>query len=128
MNREIMTQCMRDGCTIEQVQEINDYIDNLEQENKQLKNKLAMQQDSNKLLCKAITCDDCNCTVCEAHKQQIRLEQQLKQRDEVIDKSYIRLQRLLDYYDHYKVLPPSLLDELIELHKDLDKYKGDSNE
>lgn len=37
MNREKMTQCMRDGCTYQQVHQINNYIDTLEQENKQLK-------------------------------------------------------------------------------------------
>jgi len=45
-----------------------------------------------------------------------------KQRDDVIDKSYIRVQRILDYYNHYKVLPSYILDELIELQKDLDKF------
>ena len=37
MNREKMTQCMRDGCTYQQVHQINNYIDKLQQENKQLK-------------------------------------------------------------------------------------------
>ncbi len=29
-NRDVMTQCMRDGCTYQQVHEINNYIDYLE--------------------------------------------------------------------------------------------------
>ena len=37
MNREKMTQCMRDGCTYQQVHQINNYIDTLEQENQKLK-------------------------------------------------------------------------------------------
>lgn len=57
-----------------------------------------------------------------------QLKEQLQQRAEDMDKSYIRVQNLLDYYEHYKVLPKSILDELIELHKELDKYKGDNNE
>lgn len=37
MNREEMTQCMRDGCTYQQVHQINNYIDTLEQQNKKYK-------------------------------------------------------------------------------------------
>ena len=51
----------------------------LQDENKQLKQKYEMQKDSNKLLCKAITCDDCNCKVCEAHKDNIELKKRLEE-------------------------------------------------
>lgn len=37
MNREEMTQCMRDGCTYQQVHQINNYIDTLKQQNKKYK-------------------------------------------------------------------------------------------
>ena len=37
MNREKMTQCMRDGCTYQQVHQINNYIDKLQQENQKYK-------------------------------------------------------------------------------------------
>lgn len=37
MNREEITQCMRDGCTYQQVHQINNYIDTLEQQNKKYK-------------------------------------------------------------------------------------------
>ena len=37
MNREEMTQCMRDGCTYQQVHKINNYIDKLQQQNKKYK-------------------------------------------------------------------------------------------
>lgn len=45
MNRENMTRCMRDGCTYQQMHEINDYIDKLQQENKQLKEQLDQEKD-----------------------------------------------------------------------------------
>lgn len=57
----------------------------LQDENKQLKQKYEMQKDSNKLLCKAITCDDCNCKVCEAHKDNIELKKENKQLKDLID-------------------------------------------
>lgn len=37
MNREKMTQCMRDGCTYQQLHKINNYIDKLQQENQKYK-------------------------------------------------------------------------------------------
>lgn len=40
MNREEMTQCMRDGCTYQQVHQINNYIDTLEQQNQKYKEVL----------------------------------------------------------------------------------------
>ena len=45
MNREKMTQCMRDGCTYQQVHKINNYIDTLEQENKKLKDNWNMLKE-----------------------------------------------------------------------------------
>lgn len=58
----------------------------LQVENKQLKQKYEMQKDSNKLLCKAITCDDCNCSVCEAHKENKELKKQLEEYKEQVNK------------------------------------------
>lgn len=60
-------------------------IDKLQQENQELKQKYEMQKDSNKLLCKAITCDDCNCSVCEAHKENIKLKKQLEDTNEELE-------------------------------------------
>ena len=51
-------------------------IEQLQQENEQLKQKYEFQKDSNNLLCKAITCDDCDCSICKAHKENIRLQQE----------------------------------------------------
>lgn len=73
-----------------------EYIDKLltsykqiQQENQELKQKYEMQKDSNKLLCKAITCDDCNCSVCEAHKENIELKKQFEEeRNKVREYSY----------------------------------------
>lgn len=42
---------------------------------------------------------------------------------EAIDKAYIRVTHLLDYYDHYRVLPKSIMDELINLQIDLEILK-----
>lgn len=60
------------------------YIQELQQENQQLKQKYEMQKDSNKLLCKAIICDDCDCKVCEAHKQNIKYKSVLDEIREYI--------------------------------------------
>lgn len=43
--------------------------------------------------------------------------------EQELDKSYIRVTRLLDYYDHYRALPSCILNELIELQKELDILK-----
>ena len=59
----------------------------LKQENKQLKQKYEMQKYSNKLLCKAITCDDCNCKVCEAHKDNIELKKDIKNIIRILNKN-----------------------------------------
>ena len=59
----------------------------LKKENKQLKQKYEMQKDSNKLLCKAITCDDCNCKVCEAHKDNIELKKDIKNIIRILNKN-----------------------------------------
>lgn len=42
---------------------------------------------------------------------------------EVFDESYIRVTHLLDYYSHYKALPNSIIDELINLQLDLNRLK-----
>lgn len=63
----------------------------LKQENQQLKQKYKMQKDSNKLLCKAITCDDCNCSVCEAHKSNVELKQR-------IDKAIKYIENNMEYF------------------------------
>ncbi|MDO5003587.1 MAG: hypothetical protein Q4E39_05120 [bacterium] len=52
------------------------------------------------------------------------LEHQVKKQKEVIDKSYIKVTHLLDYYNHYKTLPNCIIDELINLQNDLDILKG----
>lgn len=52
-----------------------------------------------------------------------RLAEENQKHKEVIDKSYIRVMHLLDYYDHYRVLPKSIIEELINLQIDLDILK-----
>lgn len=58
---------------VNSIEEFIDFILNLDKENKELKQKYEMQKDSNKLLCKAIMCDDCDCCVCHSHKENIKL-------------------------------------------------------
>ena len=64
-------------------------INQLQQENQLLKQKYEMQKDSNKLLCKAITCDDCDCKVCEAHKENIKYKSVLDEIREYINEHSI---------------------------------------
>lgn len=52
-----------------------------------------------------------------------KLEQENQKYKEVFDESYIRVTHLLDYYNHYKALPNSIIDELINLQLDLDRLK-----
>lgn len=52
-----------------------------------------------------------------------KLQQKNKSQKETIDKSYIKVTRLLDYYNHYKTLPDCIIDELINLQNDLDTLK-----
>ena len=70
---EMKDNCIKQANYVD-VKAMNKYnaLRNLQQENQQLKQKYEMQKDSNKLLCKAITCDDCDCKVCEAHIQNIK--------------------------------------------------------
>lgn len=42
-----------------------------------------------------------------------------------IDKVYIKVSCLLDCYNHYKVLPNSIIDELIEMQQELDLLMED---
>lgn len=56
----------------------------------------------------------------ELKKENEELKKQNKKYKEVIDHAYIRTQHLLDYYDHYKVLPKTIIDELINLQSELD--------
>ena len=62
-------------------------IEQLQQENAQLKQKYEIQKDSNNLLCKAITCDDCDCSICKAHKENIRLQQENKELKEKLEEN-----------------------------------------
>lgn len=52
-----------------------------------------------------------------------KLKMQNQKDKEVFDESYIRVTHLLDYYNHYKALPNSIIDELINLQLDLDRLK-----
>lgn len=93
--------------------DIEEYISKLQQENLQLKKDLKMQKDGNKLLYTEI--------MHNANSQQIILEQQLKQRDDVIDEAikYIKDKNKIDIY-----LDGVPCNDLLEI---LQKYKGDKN-
>lgn len=56
-----------------------------------------------------------------------QLKEQLKQRDEVIDKTKIKISELMSKYFYEKdfYIEDTHLDNLLQI---LDKYKGDSNE
>lgn len=116
---------------VNSIEDFVNYIYNLDNENRQLKiensqlkSKLEMQKGSNKLLCKAIMCDNCDCdVVCEAHKQQIKLQEQLQQRDEVIKEAI----KMLDNYQNnlYSETARQTLDDDVERTIDiLNKYKN----
>lgn len=59
----------------------------------------------------------------ELFNEMVNWKENAQKYKEVIDKSYIRVMHLLDYYDHYKVLPKSIIEELINLQIDLDILK-----
>lgn len=59
----------------------------------------------------------------ELFNEMVNWKENAQEYKEVIDKSYIRVMHLLDYYDHYRVLPKSIIEELINLQIDLDILK-----
>ena len=83
-------------------------IEQLQQENQQLKQKYEMQKDSNKLLCKAITCDDCDCKVCEAHIENIKYKSVL---DELKEQLKLERKLALSLNKPYTV---SVIDKLLD--------------
>lgn len=87
----------------------------LQHENRQLKQKYEMQKDSNKLLCKAITCDDCDCKVCEAHKENIKYKSVLDEIREQLKK--IKPDLDFEPWSVYKVSGSKLFDLLQILDK-----------
>ena len=52
-----------------------------------------------------------------------QLEQENQKYKEVIDKAYIKVINLLDYYNHYKALPKNIIDELMDIKNDVDILK-----
>lgn len=77
------------------------YIHELEQKNKELIQKLKFNEKSRR-------------------KMQQSLMKKIEKQKQAIDKTYIKVTNLLDYYDHYKGLPNCIIDELINLQNDLD--------
>lgn len=88
------------------------YIKQLQQENQQLKQKYEMQKDSNKLLCKAITCDDCDCKVCEAHIENIKYKSVL---DEIREQLKLERKLALSLNKPYTL---SVIDKLLDKVKE----------
>ena len=76
--------------------------------NQQLKQKYEMQKDSNKLLCKAITCDDCDCKVCEAHIENIKYKSVL---DEIREQLKLERKLALSLNKPYTL---SVIDKLLD--------------
>lgn len=101
----------------------------LKEENQQLKQKYEMQKDSNKLLCKAITCDDCDCKVCEAHIQNIKYKSVLDEIREYIEhKSLYEEEYDYDYEENMYLSGISDEKAKEDILQILDKVKvGDSN-
>ena len=52
-----------------------------------------------------------------------QLQQENQKYKEVIDKAYIKVINLLDYYNHYKALPKNIIDELMDIKNDVDILK-----
>lgn len=103
------------------------YINQLQQENQQLKCQLQQYEDPTDLTLMFMYCD-------EKAKYKIKeLQQQLKLRDEVIDEAIKYIDNLRDEsaerQEFYNCLPDDLyipdIDELLDI---LTKYKGDNNE
>lgn len=51
------------------------------------------------------------------------LQEENQKYKEVIDKAYIKVINLLDYYNHYKALPKNIIDELMDIKNDVDILK-----
>lgn len=101
----------------------NSQICDLKKENEQLKvsnqhlqSRLEMQKDSNKLLCKAIMCDNCDCdTVCEAHKQQIKLQEQFQSKKQELNGFVTTISEYLEFEEPEHTTYDEIIEKIVNL-------------